>query len=168
MAASSDNWRPLPDVGQLREAVGIFLAHAYPQGPPAAAERFMPTEDADPRRWLMGELVERKEPDAPLERVRSFSLRIGNSLYPHMKLRLTRVGDPGACVMTVDSHDAMLHAPPESDDFAELESLKRHNAAVALAIVEAMDAAGLPTDRSFLRERIRHAKRSRPNSPPCG
>ena len=123
----------------------------------------MPPEDADPAEWLMGELVERTEPDAPIERVRFFSLRIGNSLYPHMKLRLTRVGDPVACVLTVDSHDAMLHAPPDTADFAELESLKRHNAAVASAIGDAMDAAGLPSERNFLREQIRRAKRSGPD-----
>ena len=161
MTVSSDNKAPLPDVRVLREAIEIFLTHAYPQGAPAAAERFMPPVDADPAEWLMGDLVERTDPDAPLGRVRSFALRIGNSLYPHMKLRLSRVGDRDLYVLTVDSHDAFLQAPPETQDHAELESLKRHNAAVVSAVAGAMDAAGLPTERNFLRERIRHAKRGK-------
>lgn len=143
----------------LREAVSIYLAGAYPQGAPPAAERFMPPPQGRPGEWLMSDLIERTPPGAALADVRSFALRIGNELYPHMKLRLSRIPAHGVYVLTVDSHDTILQAPPGSDDEAELMSLKRHNAAVAAAVAGAMDAAGLPTERNFLRERIRHARR---------
>jgi len=161
MSDSPDNPPPLPDVNVLREAIGIYLKCAYPQGVPPAAERFMPPADADAGAWLMGDQVERAEPDASLQGVRSFALRIGNALYPHMKLRLSRAGDTGPYLLSVDSHDTFLCAPPGSPDRAELEALKRHNAAVASAAADAMDAAGLPTERNFLRERIRRATRNR-------
>lgn len=158
MAASSDNPSPPPDARTLRKAVRIYLDHAYPQGAPPAAEGFMPPAGADIADWLMGDLVERTAPADPFDRVRSFALRIGNQMYPHMKLRLSRVGARGRFVLTVDSHDAFLCAEPGGGDEAALESLQRHNASVVSAAVAAMDAAGLPTERNFLREQIRRAK----------
>lgn len=161
MAASPDKLAPLPDTRTLREAVRIYLAGAYPRGVPAAAERFMPPLGARPGEWLMGDPVERTPPEAPLGEVRSFALRMGNEQYPHMKLRLTRVPAHDLYVFGVDSHDAFLRAIPGSDDEGALESLKRHNAAIAAAVAAAMDAAGLPTERSFLREKVRRKQRDK-------
>ena len=159
----------LPPGEQVRRAIELYLARAYPQGVPEAAGKFQPSDGADPAEWLMGAWAERDPPDAPLENVRSFSLRIGNAKYPHMKLRLSRPPCEGMFLLSVDSHDAFLHAATDSPDCLALEELKRYNAEVASAVHADWDAAGLPTERSYLRGRLRRARtdESPPGEPDC-
>ena len=57
---------------------------------------------------------------------------------------------------------AFLHAPPGSPDFDALERLKRHNAATAAAILADWQAEKLPTERDYLRRKIRQARDARP------
>lgn len=158
MPTGPTSFVPLPSPADLRRAVELYLDRAYGGGAGPPAERFRPPEAFDPPVWLMGDAIERDPPDAPLAEVRSFALRIGNARYPHMKLRLTRVAADRVFVLNVDSHDAFLSAPPGSADCRALEELKRHNAAVAAAIVSAWDAAGLLTERDYLRQKIRQAR----------
>jgi hypothetical protein len=106
----------------------------------------------------MGPHVERDPPDAPLEGVRSFALRLGNDKYPHMKLRLSRPPHEKAYLFTVDCHDTFLSAPAGSADYEALEGLKRHNAFVAEAIRLAWESSHLPTERIYLRKRITKAR----------
>jgi hypothetical protein len=149
----------MPDAGQIRLAIKIFLRHAYSEGqvPPRIAA-LLPEGDFDPARYLMSDRVERTPPDAPLERVRSFALRLGNALYPHMKLRLSRPPNADTLVLSVDSHDAFLSAPPDSPDYEELERLKRRNSAIASAVAAEWDQAHLPTEKDYLRMKIRQAR----------
>lgn len=148
----------LPTVEQLRRAVLLYLDRAYGGQAPQSVAAKVPPPSADPGQWLMGQAAERDPADAPLVNVRSFALRLGNSKYPHMKLRLSRPPRDDVYLFSVDSHDAFLHAPAGSPDYAELEDLKRHNAAVAAAILSAWDAEGLLTERNYLRQKIRQAK----------
>jgi len=147
----------LPSPEQIRQAVELYLQHAYSGQAPAAAERFLPPADFDPREWLMGDVAERAPDGATLEAVRSFALRIGNTMYPHMKLRICRPPKDSTFLFTVDSHDAVLRAAPGTPDYEPLQELKRHNAAVADAVVRAWEDADLPTERRYLRSRIRRA-----------
>jgi len=148
----------LPAPEQIRRAIELYLQHAYEGAAPEAAERFLPPAGFVPREWLMSDVAERAPDGAPLEDVRSFALRIGNAIYPHMKLRICRPPKDSQFLFTVDSHDAVLQAPPESPDYEPLQELKRHNAAVADAVVRAWEDADLPTERQYLRSRIRRAK----------
>ena len=88
----------------------------------------------------------------------NFAIRLGNSAYPHMKLRLSRPPADPDYLFLVDSHDGFLTAPPDSADRAALEQLKRHNAALAETIAAAWTQAGLPTERNYLRRKIRQAR----------
>ena len=149
----------LPSADELREAIAIFLAIAYPQGEPAiVVDCYRPVGAFDPVAWLMRECVERTPPDAPIEVVRSFAIRLGNYFYPHMKLRISRPPRESSCLFTVDSHDAFLKAPPGSADFEALEQVKRQNNEMVSRINDAWDAAGLPTERNYLRLKIQQAK----------
>ena len=67
-------------------------------------------------------------------------------------------------VLSVDCHDAFLWAKPGSADHEQLEQIKRYNAAVAAAVAADWDAAGLPTERNYLRRKIRQAKTESPRS----
>ena len=155
----ADNSLQLPTAGRIREAVAVYLEHAWPAGPPRSVRALLPPEAFDPGQWLMSDATERDPADAPLAGVRSFAVRLGNAAYPHMKLRLSRPPGERLFVLSVDSHDAFLSAPAGSNDHQALEELKRNNADIAGAIAKAWDAAGLDTERSYLRDKIRQAKR---------
>lgn len=148
---------PLPSIRQIRLAVQVYLEVAYGQAVPPTAERFMPDEHAQATQWLMSDLVERDPANAPLAGVRSFALRIGNMLYPHMKLRMSRPPKDAVYLFSVDSHDGFLQASPQSPDYQALEQLKAHNAQVSARITWAWNEHGLPTERNYLREKIRRA-----------
>jgi hypothetical protein len=155
----------LPPAGQIRRAVELYLARAYSAPCPAPVAGLIPPEDFDPCQWLMDERFERDPADAPLAQVRSFILRLGNDLYPHMKLRISRPPRAVQFVFSVDSHDAFLHASPGSKDYELLEELKRHNAALAESIHAAWDLGGLPTERNYLRQKLQEAKDARERKP---
>jgi hypothetical protein len=106
----------------------------------------------------MGDAAQRDPADAPLEGVRSFSLRLGNANYPHMKLRLSRPPKDNVFLFSVDAHDAFLHAPPGSGDYGTLEELKRQNSRMTAAITALWDENGLPTERNYLRLKIDQAR----------
>ncbi len=162
MVEASAESTGLPSARDLRRAVLAYLDRAYGGSCPATVQRLIPPEGCDVRKWLMSEAVERDPADAPLHAIRSFALRLGNAQYPHMKLRLSRPPRDGEYLFSVDAHDAFLHAPPSSPDHKMLEDLKRHNAAIAAAINSAWDAAGLLTERNYLRRKIQQAKEERP------
>ena len=151
----------LPDAGQIRLAVELFLRRAYAGEVPPQAQRLIPTEDFDPAAWLMADPVERDPADAPLEQVRSFVLRLGNEFYPHMKLRISRPPRSREFVFSVDSHDVFLRAPAGSPDYDMLENLKRQNAALAELITASWEAQSLPTERSYLRGKLQQARENR-------
>ncbi len=156
----------LPGAEILRDAIRVYLDIAYPQGAPASAAEKIPSADASLRAWLMSDCVERDPPDAAFEEVRSFILRLGNAMYPHMKLRLSRPPRDSIYLFSVDAHDAFLHAEPGSPDHEALEELKRHNAEVAAAVMEAWNRTGLPTEHNYLRERLRRGRSGRTDPPP--
>ncbi len=145
----------LPTAREIACAVNIFLALAYDGNPPPATERFVIRLDSDVADWLMSDVSERSPVDQPIDAVRSFALRIGNSKYPHMKLRLSRPPNQRVYVFTVDSHDAMLKVAGRSADYDELEALKRHNAEIASEIGAAWEQAGLLTEHEYMRQRMR-------------
>ena len=151
----------LPTSQQIRQAIELYLVEAYGRRPPAAAAKLMPSKRLDVECYLMSDSVERTPADAKLPDVRSFVLRLGNAQYPHMKLRLSRPPHHGAYVFSIDSHDAFLHVPANSPERPALEKLKRHNAAIAAAVCHAWEAAGLPTEKGFLRRQLREAKKAK-------
>jgi len=146
---------PLPDAESLRLAVDIYVRHAWPGSLPASVERLCPPPDVDPAAWLMSDVAERTPSDAcGLDDVRSFALRIGNSQYSNMKLRISRAPAADAFVFHVDAHDAMLAAPDGSPDAEALAALKAHNANLTRAIQGAWAAAGLLTEHRYLRQAL--------------
>ena len=151
--------RGLPTSKTFRKAVELYLCLAYPSDPPERVKQLLPPEPLHLAEWLMSESVERTPPDATLEGVRSFALRMGNTMYQHMKLRLSRPPNQQEYLFTVDCHDTFLHAPAGTPDHVALNEIKRHNATVAAAICTVMDEAGIPTERTYLRGKLNEARR---------
>lgn len=157
----------LPSSSQIRLAIDIYISHAYGPEVPQAVRDLLPPPDFDSARWLMSEPIARDPASAPLPNVRSFALRLGNTQYPHMKLRLSRPPRDPVFLFCVDAHDAILRAPAGSADYQAVELLKRHNAALSARILDAWNRAGLPTERNYLRSKIPHAGPAAVADNPC-
>lgn len=149
----------IPTADQIRKAIELYLVEAYPDRPPESVKTLLPPGTFDPGEFLMSDSLERTPDTSVLRDVRSFALRLGNGEYRHMKLRISRPPRGAVYLFVVDSHDEFLKAPPGSPDREVLEGLKRHNAHVARAIGTAWDAAGLPTEKNYLRRKVREARR---------
>jgi hypothetical protein len=161
-------------VSILQQAADLFLRAAYPAGPPAlVAERLvrihaLPPGDVPPDFF---------EHDVPGS-AGSLALRLGQPVYPFMKLVLDPVpgaaaaGGGGAAarclgqdfLLRVDSHDQHLHAPPGSPDAAWLAAVRESNKDLGERIEAAWCAAGLPTFKEYLRLQLEARKRSAANS----
>ncbi len=162
----------LPTAGQIRLAIELYLTEAYEEDRPGSIAPLIPSEEFDPADYLMTDAFERTPDGTGLGEVRSFALRLGNTQYRHMKLRISRPPREAVYMFVVDAHDEFLHAPVGSPDRDALEELKRHNTAVARTIGAAWDSAGLPTEKNFLRRKIKQVRREKasgrrePRTPP--
>ena len=145
---------------QIHLAIDLFCRQAYPQGTPAhVADKFVIAGGCDVSRWLMSDVAEREPADTPISEVRSFALRIGNQVYPNMKLRLTRPGNQDVLLFSVDAHDEFLLASPGSPDYEALEELKKANAEIVSAIETAWADEGILTEKVYLRQAIEDARK---------
>jgi CheY-like chemotaxis protein len=71
-----------------------------------------------------------------------YVLRLGNHLYPHMKLAVQQSDDEGDWFFHVDAHD---DAPtPIANDCTAWEALRQRNAEIAAAVHCAWESAGVP------------------------
>lgn len=164
----------------LRQALDLYLQTAYPQGAPLDLQnRLAPLRDLPPDAVVPMTLFEQSVPNSAA----SFALRLGQPLYPHMKLVIdpcpassqstataascepTAVVSSPNCrgydfLLRADAHDQHLHAPPNSPDAAWLASLRQSNKALTEKIESLWSAAGLPTFKDYLRSQLaarRHA-----------
>lgn len=160
----------LPTPEQIRLAVDLYLRRAYEGEPPESVRAFLPAPDMTPEDWLLGLSAECDPRNATLKTLRSSAFRLGNSVYPHMKLRISRPPNRPVFLFSVDAHDAMLQAKPGTPDHAMLQELKAHNARLVEAIHADWDAAGLPTERTYLRQIVEQtrARQNLPTEPSSG
>lgn len=140
---------------ELRRAVEIYLACAYPDGDlPAAVRRRL--------EWMGGdaEMVDLARP--PFEPVAPesgegpaiYALRLGNRVYPHMKLQIQRWSTAAGFLVSVNTHDQVLAPAPDSPDAEAFRTLLAENQRTKLAIEAAWDAEGMPTFLRYLRDYI--------------
>lgn len=140
----------------LIEAIGIYLAVAYPEGgvTDAVAER----AQLVPGRWgvdVLGDArFERVPSGAEVADAQRFNLRLGNATYLHMKLGIDRVSDSAEYVLVVDTHDTHFAEMVQQTEQAEYRQLLDHNQQVREAIEKAWTEAGLPTFEHYLRGRL--------------
>jgi hypothetical protein len=157
---TADLTMTLPTRQQLHQAIETYLQQAYGGGepPPQVLDR-LPGPDQDLADWFASDAVERDPADADPDTVRSVAVRLGNAVYPHMKLRMSRPPNDALFLFSVDSHDAVLQAQPGTPDQAMLEELKQHNADLGSRITARWEALGLPTERNYLRHKIEQTRR---------
>lgn len=169
----------------LQQAMELYLRAAYPPAPaptagaqgdalaiPAAVlHRVQAVRRLPPHEPVPLDVLEHD----PADTTASFVLRLGQPMYPHMKLVLdpAPVDRPGGSapatqdfILRVDAHDRHLHAPPGSPDAAWLAAIRTSNKELGERIEAAWGAAGLPTFKEYLRRRLQERKnRGFPSAP---
>lgn len=130
-------------------ALRLYQGVAYPVGelPSRARVDVDALETADDVLELF--TVERRETSTEAT-LRHYALRLGNQLYPHMKLVLMEFIHGDEWVLAVDTHDAMP-VDPGSPDFEAWSELRMENLRVKAAVEAAWRAGGLDTARVVAR-----------------
>ena len=138
----------------LRQAVAIYLRHAYPDGQlPEAVQRRL--------NWSIDRGIPGCLTVPPFETIPAsggdgqsplYALRLGNHRYPHMKLQVqswrTRVG----YLLTVNTHDQIERLDPNSPGVAEFLALQVFNRQLKEAIEQEWDKHDLPNFHRYLRD----------------
>jgi hypothetical protein len=142
----------------LELAMELYVKQAYGGVPPAGVQSKVAA-----LRDVVGEEVPNGffEP-APTLAGNAMALRLGQPMYPHMKLIVEFCGGTAGGsgpMFRVDAHDMHLHAAPGSPDEAWLQSVRASNKEVTERIEAAWMAAGVPTFKGFLRRQLEERKR---------
>jgi hypothetical protein len=139
----------------LGRACRIFLTVAYPAGAstiPANRRGFLdlpPDQDLEP--LLKPPLCEALR--TPQGSLRGYALRLGSSVYPHVKLQVISHDRDADCIFAVDTHDAFQLSPnhPDAVGWAKLQSANRQ---LKQQIEHAWEADGLLTFNGLLRREL--------------
>jgi hypothetical protein len=153
----------------LQQALDAYLRAAYPSGVPADLEkRLAEVRNLPPQGDVPPDLLEQSVPGSTL----SLALRLGQPLYPHMKLVIdpcpraaARTAASSTCrgydfLLRVDAHDQHLHAPAGSPDADWLASIRQRNQELVEKIEAAWSAEGLPTFKDYLRFQLAARKQA--------
>ncbi len=143
----------------FKNAVAIYMNQTYTAAPPAAVqERLVRFEGLGDDQSVPLEWLEKGQCDSGRS---TYALRLGQPMYPHMKLVVEESPSGGQPLFRADAHDNMLHAPPGSRDEAPLAALRAINKELADRIETAWVAAGLPTFKEYLRAQLAQRKESK-------
>ncbi len=134
-------------VGLLRRAIAVYGDVAWAGRTMTAPE--IPGADEGPLQPALQALIaEGRLSDESLHvgetATHIYTLRLGNPLYPFMKLVLQEHLVEGHFFLSVDTHDQMFGAEA-AGELEELQAVKRHNLEIKEAVDRAWHAQGLPT-----------------------
>ena len=141
----------LPSIDQVLSAIDTYLAAAYPNGAaPAAVQARVSKLRAivQVNEFYTSDALERDPPNAP----RKWRLRLGNPVYPHMKLVIEPHPDGQGYLFRADTHDQHVCPKPDSREYAMFCQLMEQNRTIASAIEHAWTDRGVPTFKSYLQE----------------
>ncbi len=126
-------------VYHLHRAIDLYLEIAYRSKTPPANLPRPGVNNADSIVTVLDAFLDESDPSQ--DGVRRYALRLGNSEYPFMKLRLVEYLYRDEFFFTVDTHDQMFGA---ADD-PRLARLMAQNQAIKQQIEAAWEGCGLPT-----------------------
>jgi len=143
----------------LEQAVRIYLEEAY-------GDRPVPEAVRDRLNWppgdtlvevARGEAFERTPGDALPEACDRIRLRLGNRVFPHMKLGIDRIAETQEWVLMVDTHDSAVMRVARDSDREALAVLFKANAGFKERIERRWGEAGLPTFERYVRSHLGRA-----------
>jgi hypothetical protein len=142
---------------ELKGAVQTYLREAYKGGalPQAVQERVAKVEGFADDQPVPLDWLEKSQCDSGRC---TYALRLGQPMYPHMKLIIEESPDGGHPLFRADAHDGHLHAPAGSPDAAPLAALRAINKELTERIEAGWVAAGLPTFKEYLKATLAERK----------
>lgn len=127
----------------VKQAVAIYLDHAWPEGPKGASlQALEKLEGQDSLRGMRGIFESGSTRKGP--RTHRYCLRLGNHRYPWMKFVIQEYLVDGEFFFSVDTHDE-LRIDPSTPDYPSWCELQRYNRALKKEIEEEWASAQLPT-----------------------
>ncbi len=146
----------------LRQAVAIYLEHAYPGAePPEVVQSRLAWDDEVDAAQLLTRSPFEKVSSSGTHRPQIYALRLGNARYPHMKLQVQPWPTAAGFLLSVNTHDQVLAPHPDSPDFEPFRTLQAENQKYKEVIELAWDHAGLPTFLRYLRDYIQNQPNSK-------
>jgi hypothetical protein len=139
-----------PAVPQVWSAVEAYVNHAYGGAAPPSAvrDRLASLRAAADSDFYDSPVFEHDESRPPTR----YSLRLGNKVYPHMKLVIERAPDGRGHLFRADTHDKHIRPNPTSREGRAFAELMKMNQQFAEAIEAEWAARGIATFKQFLRD----------------
>jgi hypothetical protein len=159
-------YSPLPEPGDAGAAPPRSPASPAAEPPPSAVRARLETLKSTPAETFYDSpVLERQEsPKTPGEAPPRdalplrYALRLGNRLYPHMKLMIDRSPDGQGYLLRADTHDAHIQPRPGSREMGAFAELMKMNRTIADAIEARWEQLSLPTFKKFLRDDLERRK----------
>lgn len=154
---------PMPPPKSLvLRAVEVYLRVVYADLPPVTIRRRVSEIQDAESDHLLHDVMEHDGSQNPTR----YAVRLGNRLYPHMKLVVEACPDGCRWMCRADTHDRHCCPPPTDRDFPEFQRLMAHNQVIAEQVDAALADAGLLTFKAWLKEDL--ARRAAPTHPDAG
>jgi hypothetical protein len=166
---SATNWCK-PAIEEVFRAVEVYLQTAYAGGKPPTAvmQRLETLRNTPAEGFFECPVFERDAANKSASAVSSapnalptrYAIRLGNKVYPHMKIVIEPAPHGGGHLFRADTHDRHIRPSPESREYKAFCELMEHNQSVAEAIETEWARSGLPTFRQFLRADLANRARA--------
>ena len=153
----------------LRQAVAIYMKLAYGSSePPEVVRRRLEWDDGLDADALLGKPPFERAGKSKTTGTAIYALRLGNSVYPHMKLQIQPWANDAGFLLSVNTHDQILSIEPNSEDMPAFRALQVQNQRFKEVIEQAWDEAGMPTFLRYLRDYIAKRAAEAASFPPPG
>jgi hypothetical protein len=94
-----------------------------------------------------------------------YAIRLGNKVYPHMKIVIEPAPHGGGHLFRADTHDRHIRPAPTSREYKSFCELMETNQALAEEIEAEWARMGLATFKQFLRQDLAARARATPSGP---
>jgi hypothetical protein len=150
---------PRPDPAVVWRAIDLYLSSAYADAIPSTAVRrrleMLPRE-CGIAEFYANSVFESSGTPVPDR----YALRLGNSIYPHMKLLIIPAPRGDSYLFRADTHDRHVQVAPDAPEYSALCEMLAKNHAVGTKIESAWESAGLPTFKQYLRQDLARRRAS--------
>jgi hypothetical protein len=155
---TATNWSK-PAIEEVFRAVEVYLQTAYAgtKPPTAVMQRLETLRNMPADGFYECPVFERDAPGKPATR---YAIRLGNKVYPHMKIVIEPAPHGGGHLFRADTHDRHIRPSPASREYKAFCELMEHNQSVAEAIESEWARMGLPTFKQFLRADLANRARA--------
>ena len=146
-----------PDPSTTRRAIDIYLKAAYDDDLPIRVRSQLKVLES----WKGPFIKCSVFADDPHSAKKRYYIRLGNQFYAHMKLAVEQAPSGEGFVYRVDTHDRHCIPDAKAPEYAEFIRVVERNQKLAEEIEAALEAEGIPTFKSFLRDDLQRRQSAR-------